>query len=313
MPLCSCGWQHTESMLYSRQISSVVSINKGWKEREKKVRNELVVVIKAVIEDILLYNNKSFLFPLFLCALLFLWVTEKDRNLRMVLLYLVTAIGAIFLCPLYAWIGMKIDADIYYRVLWSMPIGILVCYSVVKLMAHFKLLVSKILVFILAVLVIVMNGDLVYTNSIHFRSVNAYHIPQQVIDVADALKLDNYKPIAVLPAELLPFFRQYTADVYTPYGRNILEPAWTFQDDLYDAMEGDRTAYDVAEVARCARSHDCAFVVLSNNKQMNGSMEEQGYFLFRFVQGYFIYMDYKYYWVFKEQGLLDADVIEAGG
>ena len=277
------------------------------------MRMDLISVTKAVIEDVVLYNNNSFLLPLFLIALLFLWRTEKDRKLRVVLLYLVAMIGAIFLCPVYAWVGMKIDADIYYRVLWSLPIGILVCYSVVKLMARFKALASKALVFILAVLVIVMNGKLVYTNSFHIKSVNAYHIPQQVIDVADALRLDNYKPIAVLPAELLPFFRQYTADVYTPYGRNILEPAWTFHDELYDAMEGDRNAYDVAEVARCARSHHCAFVVLSCAKQLIGSMEEQGYFLFRFVQGYFIYMDYNYYWVFKEQGLLDADVIEAGG
>lgn len=268
---------------------------------------------EAVMEDVRLYNNRSFLIPLFLIALLFLWATEKDRKVRVVMLYLVAAIGVIFLCPLYAWVGMKIDEEIYYRVLWSLPIGILVCYSVVRLMIRFQAIVSKALVFLLAILVIVMNGDLVYTNTFHIRSVNAYHIPQQVIDVADALKLDNYKPIAVLPAELLPFFRQYTADVFTPYGRNILEPAWNFQDELYDAMEGDRTAYDVAEVARCARNQNCAFVVLSCAKQMNGSMEEQGYFLFKFVQGYFIYMDYNYYWVFKEQGLLDADVIEAGG
>ena len=78
-------------------------------------------------------------------------------------------------------------------------------------------------------------------------------------------------------------------------------------------MEGDQNVYDVAEVVRCARNEQCAFVVLSSGKQMRGSMEEQGYFLFRFVQGYFIYMDYNYYWVYKEQGLLDADVIEAGG
>lgn len=116
--------------------------------------------------------------------------------------------------------------------------GILVCYSAVRLMTRFRALASKTLVFILAVLVIVMNGKLVYTNSFHIKSVNAYHIPQQVIDVADALRLDNYKPIAVLPAELLPFLRQYTADIFTPYGRNILEPAWTFHNDLYDAMEG---------------------------------------------------------------------------
>ncbi|GFI21537.1 hypothetical protein IMSAGC011_00308 [Lachnospiraceae bacterium] len=275
--------------------------------------DELIQVMKALLEDILLYNNESFLIPLFLIALLFLWMLEKDKKVRVVLLYLVAALGVIFLCPLYAWIGMRIDTDIYYRVLWSLPMGILICYSVVKLMTRFRTVLAKTLIFIMAILMIILNGDLVYTKSLHVKAGNAYHIPQIVIDVADALKLENYRPIAVLPAELLPFLRQYTADIFTPYGRNILEPAWTFQNELYDAMEGDRNAYDVAEVARCARNHQCAFVVLSSQKEMNGSMEEQGYFLFRFVQGYFIYMDYNYYWVFKEQGLLDADVIEAGG
>lgn len=274
--------------------------------------DDMVSVMKMIIEDVMLYNNKSCLMPLFLIALLFLWITETDRKLRVALLYLVSAIAVIFLCPLYAWIGMQIDEEIYYRVFWTLPIGILVCYSAVRLMIRFKRGVSKALIFVLTILAICINGDLVYTNSFHIKSVNAYHIPQQVIEVADALKLDNYKPVAVLPAELLPFFRQYTADIYTPYGRNILEPAWTFQNDLYDAMEGDSTMYDVAEVARCARNERCAFVVLSCAKQMKGSMEEQGYFLFRFVEGYFIYMDYNYFWVYKEQGLLDQDVIDAG-
>ena len=258
--------------------------------------------MNTIIEDVILYNNNSFLVPLFLIALLLLWMMEKDRKLRVALVYLVTGVAVIFLCPLYAWIGMRIDEDVYYRVLWSLPMGILVCYSAVKLMTRWKTLLSKGLVFILTILLIMMNGKFVYANTLHFKSVNLYHIPQQVIDVADALKLDNYRPIAVLPAELLPFFRQYTADIYTPYGRNILEPAWTFQNELYD----------VQEVARCARNEHCAFVVLSCAKQMQGSMEEQGYFLFRFVQGYYIYMDYTYYQVYKEQGLLDADVIEAG-
>ena len=246
---------------------------------------KLSQVMKALLEDVLLYNNESFLIPLFLIALLFLWMTEKDRKVRVVLLYFAAALSVVFLCPLYAWIGMKIDADVYYRVLWSLPMGILVCYSVVKLMTRFRSTFAKVLIFFMAVLTIMINGDLVYTKSMHVKSGNAYHIPQIVIDVADALKLENYRPIAVLPAELLPFLRQYTADIFTPYGRNILEPAWTFQNELYDAMEGDHDAYDVAEVARCARNHQCAFVVLSSRKQMNGSMEEQGYFLFRFVQG----------------------------
>ena len=268
-----------------------------------------------IIEDIILYNNKSFLVPLFLIALLFLWMTEKDRKLRVVLVYLVTAITVIFLCPLYAWIGMRIDQDIYYRVFWTLPIGLLVCYSVVKLMIRFKSVAAKGLVLVLAVIGIALNGKFVYDNqnTIHHRAVNQYHIPQSVIDVADALKLDNYKPIAVLPAELLPFFRQYSADVFTPYGRNILEPAWTFSNELYDAMEGSSDTYNAAEIARCARNEHCTYVVLSCMKQIEGSMEEQNYFLLNFVQGYYIYMDYNYYWVYKEQGLLDEDVIAVGG
>jgi hypothetical protein len=273
----------------------------------------LTVTAKAVLEDVWLYNSESFFVPLFLIALLFLWLFEKDRNIRAVLVYLSAALAVVFICPVYAMIGMKIDEDIYYRVFWALPIGVLVCYSAVKLMVRFKNIFAKALVFILKELVICINGDLVYTKTLHFRSVNAYHMPQAVIDVADAVKLDNYKPAAVFPAELLPFIRQYSAEFYTPYGRNILEPSWTFHSELYDAMEGNSEEYDIKEVARCARNERCAFVVLSSIKKMNGSMEEEGYFLLNFVQGYYIYMDYNYYWVYKEQGLLDDDVIQAGG
>ena len=108
---------------------------------------KLSQVMKALLEDVLLYNNESFLIPLFLIALLFLWMTEKDRKVRVVLLYFAAALSVVFLCPLYAWIGMKIDADVYYRVLWSLPMGILVCYSVVKLMTRFRSTFAKVLIF----------------------------------------------------------------------------------------------------------------------------------------------------------------------
>ena len=131
---------------------------------------ELMAATKAVAEDVLLYNGDSFLIPLFLIALLFLWVTEKDRKVRVVLLYLVAALVVVFLCPVYAWIGMKIDQDVYYRVLWSLPVGVLVCYSAVRLMTRFRLLVSKALVFVMAVLIFILQGDLVYTKTLYFKA-----------------------------------------------------------------------------------------------------------------------------------------------
>lgn len=168
-------------------------------------------------------------------------------------------------------------------------------------------MISRILVVILTVIVICLNGKCVYTNTLHFKSVNAYHMPQVVIDVADALKMEKYKPIAVLPSELLPFIRQYSADIFTPYGRNIIETQWNFSNELYDAMEASE--YDAQEIARCAREEHCVYVVLSSVKPMKGSMEEQNYFQKSLVGGYYIYMDHNYYEVLRDQNLLDEDDI----
>ena len=259
------------------------------------------------IEDIILYNNNRFLILLFLAALIFLWITERDKRIKTVLVYFVTAITVVFCCPLYAWIGMKVDAEIYYRVFWSIPIGILVCYSAVRAVSHFKKRISRVLVCILTVLVICMNGKFYFTNTLHFKAVNAYHMPQVVIDVADALKMEKYKPIAAIPAELLPFIRQYSADIFTPYGRNIVETQWNYSNALYDAMEAQE--YDAGEIAQCAREEHCTYVVLSSIKPMEGSMEEQNYIYKGLVSGYYIYMDYNYYAVLRDQDLLDEEDI----
>lgn len=271
----------------------------------------MIDAMKGAFENLLLYNNGSILFLLFLMALFFLWFVERDRRVRTVLLYLSVALIVVFLCPVYAWIGQKIDEEIYYRVFWTLPIGVLFCYGSVRLLICFKRTVSRVLVAILLVLVICMNGKLVYKNTIYNKATNAYHIPQLVIDVADAVRLENYKPIAVFPAALLPFIRQYTGDIFTPYGRNITVERWGFDSALYDAMEAE--VYDAEEIAIQARKEHCAFVVLSCAKEIKGSMEEQNYFLVEFAGGHYIYMDYNYYKVMKEQNLLDADLLEIGG
>lgn len=263
----------------------------------------------VALEDLLLYNKDSVLVLLFLVALVFLWLVERDRRIRTILLYLSIALFAVFLCPVYAWIGQKIDEEIYYRVFWTLPIGLLFCYGSVQLLIRMKKTISRVLVGILLLLVICMNGKLVYKTTHYIKATNAYHVPQIVIDVAEAIRMEKYKPIAVLPSELLPFLRQYTGDVFTPYGRNIVVERWNFNSELYDAMEAE--VYDAEEIAVQARKEHCAFVVLSVFRQMDGSMEEQNYFLKDCVNGiYNVYMDYNYYNVYLEQNLLDDDMLK---
>lgn len=257
----------------------------------------------AVLEDISLYNNDSILFGIFFVALVWLWVTEKDKGIKTVLVYLSVALIFVFINPIYAWIGMQVDDEAYYRVWWTLPIGITVCYSVVKAVIHARKMISKVLITVLAVLLIISNGKFVYTNTIHFKSDNAYHLPQMVIDVADELRMERYNPKAVLPAELLPFIRQYTAEIIMPYGRNIVETRWGFSSPLYDCMEAE--VYVAEDIAKYAREETCVYVVLSSIKPMEGNMEDYHYTLKGLVSGYYIYMDDYCYETLKEQGYID--------
>lgn len=262
-------------------------------------------VMKMVIEDFAKYNGKSALLLIFLLSLIFLWFVEKDRRIRTIFVYLVTALVVVFLCPLYAAIAKKIDTEIYYRVLWTLPIGVLFCYSIMKLVAYFKKPISKVMVFLIAIIVIMLNGDFVYTKTIHMKSVNPYHMPDVVIHVADALDMQEYTPHVVMPAELLPFIRQYSAEFYTAYGRNILEPQWTFSNELFDAMEAP--VYDAALISQRAKNELCFYVLLSSAKSQIGSMEENGYQYVTFIDGYHMYFNVDMYQELVEQDLLSVD------
>lgn len=265
-------------------------------------------VLAFLQETLLLYNNNSWLFLLFLISVIYLFFTEKNRRTRTVYVYLVILLVFVFCCPIYVWIGKKIDEEIYYRVFWALPIGTVVCYSMVKVIAACKKKVAKVVVCFLAVGMICLNGKLVYQNTIHVKSTNAYHIPQFVIDVADALYLERYNPNVAMSAELLPFIRQYTGNILTPYGRNILEKRWGFTHPLYDAMEAE--VYQADEIAKCARESQCLFVVLSSIKQLNGNLEDYGFYYKEFVSGYYVYVNWEMYEAILNQGLFTQEEIE---
>lgn len=262
-------------------------------------------VMKMIIEDFAKYNGKSGLVVLFLLSLIYLWIVEKDKRIRTILVYLVTALCVVFVCPVYAMIAKKIDSEIYYRVLWTIPVGVLFCYSVMKLVSNLKKPVSKVVVFLLAVLVIVINGDFVYTKTMHFKATNKYHMPEVVMHVSDALAMDQYTPHVAMPAELLPFVKQYSAEFYTAYGRNILEPQWSFSNALYDAMEAPQ--YDLELVAKRAREENCFYVLLNSSKPQIGSIEEQNYVYLDFIDGYYLYMDAQIYNELQELNLLSEE------
>ena len=235
------------------------------------------------------YMGTGLIMIWFLVSLLYLWLTEKRKHIRVMFLYVPFVLLLVFFNPLMAKvIASMADGEIYYRILWLLPVTPVVAFGTVSFCG--KLSGRKKYVGIMAAIVVfVVSGGLIYRNPFFQRAENAYHVPQSVVDICDAIEVPGREVMAAFPRELLQYVRQYSNVVCMPYGRDIVVSKWTVQNDLHDVME--REIIDTLELATRAREENCAYVILPEDKELVGRMEDQQFEEFARMDGYVIYKD----------------------
>lgn len=249
--------------------------------------------MQIVLETLKNYRGSTLYFSLFLLALLYLLFTEKEKNKRILMIYLSVAVIAIFIFPLTAHIVMHyiMDTEIYYRQLWLVPYAVTVCYAVVKMMIRAKNKLAKIIIAFAAILVMMVTGTNVFKNGNYTKAENAYHIPQEVIHVCDFILDDDieYTPTAAFPLRLVEYTRQYTAQIPTVYGREAIIDRWNLPNELLALIES--AVLDAKQLATVGREQGAECIVVDASKSMNGEMEDYNFYLVGSVDGYDIYME----------------------
>lgn len=235
------------------------------------------------------YMGTGLIMIWFLVSLLYLWFTEKRKPIRIMFLYVPLLLLLIFFHPLVSRLVSHLaDGEIYYRILWLLPVTPVIAYSAVvfcgKLSGY-----KKYVGITVAILTFVISGSLIYQNPHFQKAENAYHVPQSVVDICDAIVVPGREVMAVFPGELLQYVRQYSPVVCMPYGRDIVVSRWTVQNDLYDLMEQEEI--DAGELAEEARNQQCVYIVLPEDKKVTGKMQEQEFEEFARMDGYVIYKD----------------------
>lgn len=235
------------------------------------------------------YMGTGLIMIWFLVSLLYLWLTEKRKHIRVMFLYVPFVLLLVFFNPLMTKVVASMaDGEIYYRILWLLPVTPVVAFGTVSFCG--KLSGRKKYVGIMAaVVVFVVSGGLIYRNPFFQRAENAYHVPQSVVDICDAIEVPGREVMAAFPRELLQYVRQYSNVVCMPYGRDIVVSKWTVQNDLHDVME--REVIDTLELTTRAREENCAYVILPEDKELVGRMEDQQFEEFARMDGYVIYKD----------------------
>ena len=186
--------------------------------------------IKDVFRIITEYMGSGFYVILYVAALVWLFVREKDKVRRLILCYLPLALLLIYLCPVYYRIYvLKLDSHgTYYRNLWLLPMTVTIAYAFCKVIASPGLLrfmgkkrenengtsntaaenttavntatadtvagssgmTSRVITAALMCAILMICGKFAFGAATSARAENLYHIPDYCIELCDLMEQD---------------------------------------------------------------------------------------------------------------------------
>ncbi len=243
---------------------------------------ESVVIFKNYMG----FHQHRYLAFLYLGILLYLWFAEKDRHRRAVFVYAPTLLLVMFFCPLFRKLFVRLldDSETYYRLLWLL-LSLVSAYGVIRLCAAHRRIGTA-----LACLLILFGGDYVYDSEHISKAENAYHLPQETVDIAEMIEPQEGRITVLVPADLIYYIRQYSSNIELPYGREMLISRWAYHHPMYEAME-EAEVIETETFVELAREYPCAYIILKEDRETTEPLTAYGYEVYGQVDEFVIYRD----------------------
>jgi len=199
--------------------------------------------------------------------------------------------------PLFAAVVYGVaGSEIYYRILWLIPITPTIAYACVQIYGELKGF-KKGLWILASAAVISVSGSFIYSDPFFRKAENLYHVPTDVVEACDMIEVPGREVMAVFPTELLQYVRQYSPVVCMPYGRDITVERWNYENtlfdgwdkagELYEAMEAE--TIDVARLAPLASGAYCHYIILPSDKQIIGAVGDYNWVWYGATENYVIF------------------------
>jgi len=230
------------------------------------------------LEIIKLYSGNGTFMLMFSLSLVYLWAFEKDKVKKALLVFMPLTLIILFVFPLFSNIFIKRfdEEGTYYRFLWLVPTGIVSSYTVFSILDRFKKKAIQIIAFTALIVCIMIGGVYMYEAPCFTKAENEYQLPQCVVDMCDDMRiLKDREYEAVFPDEILQYPRQYTAFITMPYGFEMLQFQTGQHEDLHDEMIKD--TLDVQKLTGLCEDKNIHYIVINNNKSLDGRFEDYNY------------------------------------
>ncbi|HKM34578.1 MAG TPA: hypothetical protein VJY54_07530 [Lachnospiraceae bacterium] len=235
------------------------------------------------------YIGMGMIAGLFLVAVIYLYVAEKNKTTRIIFLYIPIMILILYFCPFFAAVIYKLAGEeIYYRLLWLVPIVPVLAYTAVKIISGCEGR-KRIWTGLAMSGMVILSGSLVYQSPYFSKAQNVYHVPQTVVEICDEIKMENQWVMAVFPSEFIQYVRQYEPMICMPYGREMLVERWNFEEEFFDLMEAE--TLDAGKIAEKAKEWRCLYIIVPVSKQQTGNFLDFEYEQYDEINGYYVYRD----------------------
>jgi hypothetical protein len=236
----------------------------------------------------------AWIFPLLLiCILGILW-KEKDWTKKILLGILPLVFLFFYWCPVTGMVFMKtLGENVYWRILWLLLLAIIIPYGFCLLIQKAHGLMRNV-IFAGCMAVIIFGGKQVLSDEWFESSVNAYKIPQNVIEVCELLPSNIH---AMVSNRLMPYIRMYDPTITLEYGRNAL--GFNGQEEVEGPManlyvEAQKPEIDLSVLAPLAKSEGCTFLIFSKSRIFVGDWDEYGYEEYGSTDEFVIFVDQDY-------------------
>lgn len=252
----------------------------------------MIEVFQITLEMFRQYIGESWHYALFAAALLYILFSREEKKTRGLFCGYVLAFAFVYLCPLTAKIIMEycIGESVYWRMLWLLPIPLVLAYVCTKVCFRFKNMILRSLACILLAICIVVTGTCVYQPGVtpYVKASNLNKIPPEVVGICEQINADRGDGYACVTAseELVSYIRQYDAGIGLTYGRRR---SGKRRDILYGELISGQPNFP--RVVKFARSLEGNYLVYPTNDQQHQVLLEEGFLQIGQYESYRIYRD----------------------
>ncbi len=241
--------------------------------------------MQTIMETFKDYGGTGYYTILFVLSLIYLGFAEEDKRVKTILVYIPAIMLLLFFIPVFYILYNNLDEGTYYRILWLMPMTVVIAYAGCKAIGHHV----KVGV-LLGCLVLIISGTYVYNSPHITKATNPYHLPQETVEICDMIKPaeGEERVWALFPAEQVHFVRQYTTTIQMPFGRESLVTTWKGEPHpLYTLLQQE--TIPVEELSEMSIEYFCNYIILLKTMEVEGDLEEYGIKLIGETENYLVY------------------------